>query len=119
MRRPWERRLNEDSGVPRADPIASLSEHEIHSWQGLASRAIQPNPFFEPEFVRAAAKDLDRVLKSLAVVQDGRRWHAAMPATKVIRLDGRAIGSYIYLPRHRAAAQLLHLPLECLNWSPR
>lgn len=69
--------------LPELIPIASLTEHEVHSWQDLASRAIQPNPYFEAEFVRAAAEDLDQAPRSLAVVRDGSRWYAAMPATKV------------------------------------
>lgn len=129
-----------NEGFPELIPIASLTEHEVRSWQDLASTAIQPNPYFEPEFVRAATKDLDQAPRSLAVVRDGSRWYAAMPATKVgfgrlstlvfspgartapgptappmtpiariVRLDGRAIGSYIYLPRQRAPARVLHL----------
>lgn len=68
-------------------PLDKLSADEIERWSALATRAIEPNPFFEPAFVLAAAEHLgDRDL-SLLVVESADRWAACLPVRRV-RLAG-------------------------------
>ena len=43
----------------RRIPLADIGEHELDRWRGLAAAAIEPNPFFEPEYVLAQARALD------------------------------------------------------------
>jgi hypothetical protein len=64
-----------------------LSAGDIRRWASLASASIEPNPFFEPAFVLAAAEHLgDRDL-SLLVVESADRWMACLPVRRV-RLAG-------------------------------
>ena len=66
-------------------PLADIGEPELGRWRRLAATAIEPNPFFEPEYVMAQAQALDRMADvALAVVTDGDEWAACMP---VLRLD--------------------------------
>lgn len=45
----------------------------------MARRAVEPNPFFEPELALAAAEHLGVSETSLLVVEDSDRWHACLP----------------------------------------
>jgi len=64
-----------------------LSAGDIRRWASLASASIEPNPFFEPAFVLAAAEHLgDRDL-SLLVVESADRWTACLPVRR-LRLAG-------------------------------
>jgi CelD/BcsL family acetyltransferase involved in cellulose biosynthesis len=64
----------------RRIPLADIGKPELDRWRQLATAAIEPNPFFEPEYVLAQARALDAVGDvSLAVVTDGDAWTACMP----------------------------------------
>jgi hypothetical protein len=32
-------------------PLADLTARDVAAWRDLAARAVEPNPFFEPDFV--------------------------------------------------------------------
>lgn len=67
-------------------PIADLSELDLGRWRELAARALEPNPFFEPDFVLPAAQRLDAVAVGLLVVTGpGGDWLACLPVTSVTR----------------------------------
>lgn len=61
--------------------VTQLSEADLLRWQSLASRAIDPNPFLEPEFVVPLARciaPLDRPVTVVAVENtDSGDWHCA------------------------------------------
>lgn len=76
---------------PSVVPIAEVDEHLVEAWRELARGAAEPNPFFEPGFVLAAARHLgasdvhlvlaweeDRLRGCLPVRRD-RLWHRAGP----------------------------------------
>ena len=54
-----------------------LSGAERAAWAALADRALEPNPFFRPEFVLAAARGASPT--TLARVRQGERWIACVP----------------------------------------
>ena len=68
----------------RRIPLADLGDAELDRWRRLAAAAIDPNPFFEPEYVLAQARALDAVGDvALAAVADGDDWTACMPVQRV------------------------------------
>jgi CelD/BcsL family acetyltransferase involved in cellulose biosynthesis len=67
----------------RQIPIADIGEAELSRWRRLAATAIEPNPFFEPEYLLAQALALDAVGEvALAVVTDGDAWAACVPVRR-------------------------------------
>lgn len=66
--------------------IGELTEHQIGAWRALARRAVEPNPFFEPEFVIPAAGHLDRGRDAaLLAVWDGGELVFATPVAPTRR----------------------------------
>jgi len=59
--------------------LATLSERDLAAWKGLAGRALEPNPFFEPEFVLPAHRHLDARGVGLLVAEWHGDWSACMP----------------------------------------
>jgi CelD/BcsL family acetyltransferase involved in cellulose biosynthesis len=55
-----------------------LSEVEVRAWRALAERAAEPNPFFSPEYVLAAAHGRGEPA-DLLIVTRGGRWEACVP----------------------------------------
>jgi CelD/BcsL family acetyltransferase involved in cellulose biosynthesis len=81
--------------VPAMDvrhiPIADIGDAELARWRRLTAAAIEPNPFFEAEYVLAQARALDAVGHvTLAVVTDGDAWEACLPV--------RRLGSWHRIP---------------------
>lgn len=81
--------------VPAMDvrhiPIADIGDAEVERWRRLAAAAIEPNPFFEPEYLLAQARALNTVGDvALAVVTDGDAWAACLPV--------RRLGSWHRIP---------------------
>src|SRR4051794_29548650 len=72
---------------PRVVSIPLPVSGEVPAWRDLADRAAQPNPFFEPDFVQAAARHLESGGVSLLVVKDGDDWIGCLPV-KPARLGG-------------------------------
>lgn len=57
-----------------------LSAGDLAAWRDLASRAVQPNPLFEPECLVPAVRSLaGREELLLAVAEEGGRWYACIP----------------------------------------
>lgn len=60
--------------------LIELAEPDFVQWRMLAARALEPNPFFEPEYVLPLARGLgqeDEV--EILVIEDGSAWQACMP----------------------------------------
>lgn len=62
----------------RLIPMEDLAEGEIARWRELAERAVEPNPFFEPEFILAVWR-VQAEAVAIAVVEDGTEWLACLP----------------------------------------
>jgi CelD/BcsL family acetyltransferase involved in cellulose biosynthesis len=70
----------------RITPLADLTDRDLAAWRDLATRAVEPNPFFEPEFLLPAAAALAPGEVSLAIVEDaGGTWTGAAPVRRVRR----------------------------------
>lgn len=67
--------------------INDLEQRHLAAWKELAERAAEPNPFFEPECVLPAARNLGESDIGLLVVENGDRdWLACMPVSSRLRL---------------------------------
>jgi CelD/BcsL family acetyltransferase involved in cellulose biosynthesis len=68
----------------RLIPLAEIAEPELDRWRRLAEAAIEPNPFFEPEYLLPQARALGGLGDvALAVVTDGDAWTACMPVRRL------------------------------------
>jgi CelD/BcsL family acetyltransferase involved in cellulose biosynthesis len=66
--------------------LRDLAEEDLDRWRELATVAVEPNPFFEADYLLALARALDAPDDvSLAVVADGDSWLACMPVHRVGR----------------------------------
>jgi CelD/BcsL family acetyltransferase involved in cellulose biosynthesis len=66
----------------RTIAVADLTPVEIAAWRDLAARALEPNPFFEPECLVPAARHLpDGAQLRIVVASDGAAWHGVLPVT--------------------------------------
>jgi CelD/BcsL family acetyltransferase involved in cellulose biosynthesis len=66
-------------------PIADLTERDLSRWRELSGRALEPNPFFEPEFVLAGAKHLDPGVGLLVASGPSGDWLACLPVSSITR----------------------------------
>jgi CelD/BcsL family acetyltransferase involved in cellulose biosynthesis len=82
-------------------PIDELTQPELERWRELAGRALEPNPFFEPQFVLPAAARLDPgEVALLGVAASGGEWLACLPvqlATRWKRLPVTALVGWRHL----------------------
>ena len=78
--------------------LSELGDTEIARWADLAAGAVEPNPFFEPEYVLPAAEGLAEPDVSLLVVEADGEWRACLPVQRT-RL-GRVLGA-LRTWRHR------------------
>jgi CelD/BcsL family acetyltransferase involved in cellulose biosynthesis len=81
-------------------PIADLSERDVSRWRELAGRAIEPNPFFEPDFVLAGARYLEPDIGLLVVTGRSEDWLACLPVSSITRwkrLPVAALASWRHL----------------------
>jgi CelD/BcsL family acetyltransferase involved in cellulose biosynthesis len=71
-----------------------LSPSDVCAWRELAAQAVEPNPFFEPEFVLAAVRNLhEQHVRVLTVKDRSGDWLACMPVCARVRVrDARAPG---------------------------
>lgn len=81
--------------------LARVDEPEVGRWRELAQRAAEPNPFFEPELLLAAARHLSpEEDPHLLVACEGGEWRACIPvATKPwhrIRVPSLASWMHVY-----------------------
>lgn len=59
--------------------ISEIGERELGHWRELSAAAIEPNPFFEPEFVLPAAAALNSEPLLLVATDRGGDWRGAIP----------------------------------------
>jgi CelD/BcsL family acetyltransferase involved in cellulose biosynthesis len=60
-------------------PLANLDAEDIAAWRALAHEAIEPNPFFEPEFLLPLAVAYPQDIVQMLVVRRSKRWTACLP----------------------------------------
>lgn len=63
--------------------LGDLDDAALAAWQRLADRAAEPNPYYRPEFVRAAARAGDDSLVMYA--SEGGEWIACLPVGRASR----------------------------------
>jgi CelD/BcsL family acetyltransferase involved in cellulose biosynthesis len=109
--------------------MADVREPELGRWRELSARALEPNPYFEPEFVLPAARRLGEDGASLLVVTGGEGdWLACLPvsfAARWKRLPIAALAAWRHLycflgtpllapdQPEEAIAQLIDRGLHC------
>jgi CelD/BcsL family acetyltransferase involved in cellulose biosynthesis len=72
--------------APALLPVKELAPRDICAWRELATRAVEPNPFFEPECVLPAARHLGEPdVRLLVVTGSDREWLACMPVMPRVR----------------------------------
>lgn len=59
--------------------IGELEPVDVQRWRALGARSIDPNPFFEPDFLIPAARLLPRAPDRLLVIGEGDTWLACLP----------------------------------------
>jgi CelD/BcsL family acetyltransferase involved in cellulose biosynthesis len=66
--------------------LSDLTDHDLRDWRELAGRAIEPNPYFEPDFVLPAARSLARPAEVGVLVAEGADgWAACLPVRRAWR----------------------------------
>ncbi len=96
--------------------VDTLSGRDVERWERLAERSLEPNPFFRPDFVLAAAHGRAERTLLLVVRRDGE-WVACLPVVPawsweklVLRCLAPWLPQYAYLgtplvdPAHLAPA---------------
>jgi CelD/BcsL family acetyltransferase involved in cellulose biosynthesis len=64
----------------RIVPLAELGDRDLSAWRGLGDRAVEPNPFFDPDLVLAAADALgERGDVGVLVVEADGEWTGCLP----------------------------------------
>lgn len=63
-------------------PIDELDEPQVGRWRELARRAVEPNPFFEPEFLLPAAEAAGASRPHLVVAEEGAAWVGCLPVAQ-------------------------------------
>jgi CelD/BcsL family acetyltransferase involved in cellulose biosynthesis len=100
----------------RLVPLRDLAPGDLDAWRDLALRAVEPNPFFEPQVVLPAARGLGVEDLSLVVVTDAAgTWRACAPVRRVprwrrLRLPCIEIWSHTYSG--------IEVPLACAESMP-
>lgn len=61
-------------------PLREVQAGDVQRWRELAAVALEPNPFFEPEYLLPQARALGELNQvALAVATDGDAWIGCMP----------------------------------------
>jgi CelD/BcsL family acetyltransferase involved in cellulose biosynthesis len=63
-------------------PFDQLTEGDLAAWRELAEAAVEPNPFFHPDFALTIAEDLGSSGISVLAVREGRDWLACLPVER-------------------------------------
>jgi CelD/BcsL family acetyltransferase involved in cellulose biosynthesis len=61
--------------------IDRISARDSGHWRELAERAVEPNPFFEPDFLLPAWRELGSTAVRLLVLRGGEGWQGCMPVS--------------------------------------
>jgi CelD/BcsL family acetyltransferase involved in cellulose biosynthesis len=69
----------------RVTALADLTDGDLVRWKDLAASAIEPNVFFEPEFVLSAGRGLHGKRKGLLIVENDDRWVGCVPVQRLYR----------------------------------
>jgi CelD/BcsL family acetyltransferase involved in cellulose biosynthesis len=59
--------------------LDQLSDGDVEPWRALAAEAVEPNPFFEPEYVLPAAELIGGRRVGLLVAREADHWAACLP----------------------------------------
>ena len=62
--------------------LDNLTDSDIGAWRELSEAALEPNPFFDPDFVLPAAAELDSTGVGLLVARQGDDWTGCMPVVR-------------------------------------
>jgi CelD/BcsL family acetyltransferase involved in cellulose biosynthesis len=81
--------------------LEALSGEDVGRWRTLAARALEPNPYFEPEFAIPAARHLPADgVRLLVVLEDGSgEWAACLPVRRQARfrkLPGPVLATWLH-----------------------
>jgi CelD/BcsL family acetyltransferase involved in cellulose biosynthesis len=60
-------------------PLDDVTPRDEAAWRDLAARTLEPNPFFEPDFVLAAHAHIPDSGTALFVTEQSGRWTGALP----------------------------------------
>jgi CelD/BcsL family acetyltransferase involved in cellulose biosynthesis len=63
-------------------PIDELKEGDVAGWRELAETAVEPNPFFHPDFALPVAQELGATGISVLAVREGPDWLACLPVER-------------------------------------
>jgi CelD/BcsL family acetyltransferase involved in cellulose biosynthesis len=63
-------------------PIDELTDDDVAAWRELAEAAVEPNPFFHPDFLLTVAEGLGASGVSMLAVRDGSEWLACLPVER-------------------------------------
>lgn len=69
----------------RLCPLTELDGRDLSAWRELADVAVEPNPFWDPDFVLSAARGLGQ-LREVAILHVPREggWSACLPVSRRI-----------------------------------
>ena len=96
----------------RQIPLADVGKPELDRWRRLAAAAIEPNPFFEPDYAMAQARALNRMADvALVVVIEGDEWTACVPVQRLGRWHRVPISSVSTWRGSEALPSLIGTPL--------
>ena len=74
--------------------VAHLSPSDEEAWRDLAQRAVEPNPFYEPDCLIPAARYQSFGAEiQLVVAEDGGRFYGVLPIRHVSRCTNCGIPS--------------------------
>ena len=66
--------------------VGSLSAHDEQAWRSLRARAVEPNPFCEPDFLVPSAHHFEGFARTkLVIVHDGPVMRAVLPVVSTRR----------------------------------
>src|SRR5580700_5820161 len=91
--------------------VKGISTEDERRWRELASRAIEPNPFFEPDFVALSAQHFEGYGDTtLVVAQEGDTFTGVLPIVTFDRphIPPRPVASIVGRP---TAVRALGTPL--------
>jgi CelD/BcsL family acetyltransferase involved in cellulose biosynthesis len=82
-------------------PFDQLTEGDLAAWRELAEAAVEPNPFFHPDFALTVAEGLGSSGISVLVVREGGDWLACLPVERGrgwrrIPLHGLVVWNHLY-----------------------